>query len=310
MSEAAQVEQPTAEDRFIDAKADAEAYRAKRGEVPTQTRQPFDFDDELRGKIEAMGLQDTVRSLKEEGYGYIHEAADMAFNARLRDVVKRLSQDGMVTDQGSGANMMLDKDPLIVEAVLNPKVLAIVEVMCGKGALITQVASSVRPQGDGEGPGLGLHADQNWTPAPFPVHNQVVTFCWAMDDFNEANGSTKVVPKSHLLARHPTHEEVAAQAGAIATECPAGSVVVWGGALWHGNYPRTSPGERVVLHVSYSRLALRPIERYEHLDEAWLADKPYEMRVLLGREDFLDTAEGAYGGGAERLMRTFTWAKT
>ena len=310
MSEAVRTEQPAASQQSKETTEEMAAYREKRREMPTATRQPFDLDDELRGRVQALGLQDTVQSLKEEGYGYIYEAADLDFNARLREAVLRLAAEGTMTDQGSGNNMMLDKHPIIAEVVVNPKILAIVEVMCGKGALISQIASSVRPQSAGIGQPLGLHADQNWTPAPFPVHNQVVTFCWAMDDFNEANGSTKVVPRSHLLARHPTHEEVEAQAGAIATECPAGSVVVWGGALWHGNYPRTTPGERVVLHVSYSRLALRPIERYEHLDEAWLADKPYEMRVLLGREDFLDTAEGAYGGGLERLMRTFEWAKT
>ncbi|MEE9279664.1 MAG: hypothetical protein V3V67_05775 [Myxococcota bacterium] len=66
----------------------------------------------------------------------------------------------------------------------------------------------------------------------------------------------------------------------------------------------------MVLHVTYSRLALRPVECYDYLDEDWLKDKPYEMRVLLGREDFLNTTEGAFAAGTEPLIRTFTWAKT
>ena len=52
------------------------------------------------------------------------------------------------------------------------------------------------------------------------------------------------------------------------------------------------------------------MECCENLDEHWLKDKPYEMRVLLGREDFLNKPGGAYAAGAEPLMRTFKWAKT
>ena len=40
-----------------------------------------------------------------------------------------------------------------------------------------------RPNGAAK---LPLHADQNWLPAPFPVHNQLLTFCWACDEFTEA----------------------------------------------------------------------------------------------------------------------------
>lgn len=269
----------------------------------TRTRQPFELDDQMIAKVKELALEDSVRQLREEGYGYIHNPADDAFNARLRETILRISE----ANKGGATNMLLDKDPIFTEVILNPKLLAIAEIMCGKGAMISQLAGSVKKQG---GAALPLHSDQNWFPAPFPVHNQLVTFCWATDEYNEANGSTKVVPKSHLEKRHPTVKEMQAEAGAIATECPAGSVAMWDGSLWHGSYPRTAEGERVVLHITYSRLALRPVECYDYLDEDWLTDKPYEMRVLLGREDFLNTTGGAFAAGGEPLMRTFTWAKT
>ncbi len=202
--------------------------------------------------------------------------------------------------------MLLDKDPILEEVVLNPKILAIVEVMCGKGAMLSQLACSIKPKG---GPSLPLHADQNWTPAPFPVHNQLITFCWACDEFTKAGGSTKVVPKSHLHGRHPTPEEVAEEPGAIGTECPAGSITFWNGSMWHGSWPRNIEGERVVLHITYSRLALRPVECYDFLGEDWLEGKPYEMRVILGREDFLNKRGGAFSDPA-KLQRTMNWAKT
>ena len=213
--------------------------------------------------------------------------------------------------EGRGANMLLPKDPVFEEVVLNPKILAIAEVLCGKGAILSQVAASIKEKatepGDGRG---GLHADQNWTPAPFPVHNQLVTFCWACDEFNEAAGSTRVVPGSHRERRHPNQREVAEELGVIHTECPAGSLVFWDGSTWHsGGAPRTVDGERVVLHISYSRMAMRPVECYDFLGEDWLADKPWEMRVLLGREDFLNTPQGGFAHGI-KLPRAMNWAKT
>ena len=272
-----------------------------------ETRQPFDLSDDLRERVIANDVADTVAQLEEDGYGYVRNAGTPEFNARLRETILRISSEDAPDNalKGAGANMLLHKDPIFEEVILNPKLLAVAEVMCGKGAMISQIAASVRPKG---APAIGLHADQNWTPAPFPVHNQLVTFCWACDPFDEANGSTKLVPKSHLKRRHPTAEETRDEPGAIATVCDAGTCVVWDGATWHANYPRTTEGERVVLHVTYSRLALRPVECYDFLDDDWLEGKPDELRVLLGREDFLNTKEGAFHHGM-KLQRTMDWAK-
>ena len=145
-------------------------------------------------------------------------------------------------------------------------------------------------------------------PAPFPVHNQTITLCWASVDYTAEGGSTRVVPNSHLLPRHPTPEEVAEEAGVISTECPAGTIVFWNGSIWHGGGTRTIEGERVVLHTTFSRMAMRPIENYDFLGEDWLADKSYEMRVLLGREDFLN--KDGTRANLDKVTQTMNWAKT
>ena len=88
-------------------------------------------------------------------------------------------------------------------------------------------------------------------------------------------------------------EEVAEKDGAIAIECPAGSAVVWDGSVWHGNWPRTIPGQRVVLHVSYTRLMMRPMESYPpEIEEQLIVEHGDGMAQLLGRHDFLAKPEG------------------
>ena len=285
--------------------SEAERAPAQIPERIHETRQPFDLSDELKEKVQALDLVETVQHVKDNGYGYIYDAASIEFNERLRETIIRIAK----TDKsmgGAGANMLLHKDPVFEEVVLNPKILTMAEIMCGKGAMLSQLACSIKPKG---GPALGLHADQGWMPAPFPVHNQLVTFCWACDEFTKAGGSTKVIPKSHLQRRHPSAEETTEEPGAIATACPAGTMVFWDGSTWHGSWPRSIDGERVVLHITFSRLALRPVESYDFLGEDWLEGKPFEMRVMLGREDFLNTPEGAFAHG-EKLPRTMNWAKS
>lgn len=276
-------------------------------------RQPYELSEELRHRIAVLDLEDAVKTVEQDGYGYIHNLAPIEFTERLREVV--LSLPRSIPDIGLpvafSVNMLLDKDPIFEEVVLNPKLLAMAEVMCGKGALLSQLIASIKSKTDAPGDGKGaLHADQSFMAEPFPVHNHIATFCWACDEFSESAGSTRLVPGSHHHRRQPNHEEMAAEAGAIHLECPAGSAAFWDGSIWHtGNAPRRTDGQRVVVHVSYSRLALRPVESYDFLDEKWLKGKPFEMRVLLGREDFLNKPGGAFEDIA-RIARTQEWART
>lgn len=180
--------------------------------------------------------------------------------------------------------------------------------MCGKGALLSQLICSIRPKGS---PAIGLHADQNWFPAPFPEHNQLFTLCWAMDPYTRSGGCTGVIPGSQALKRHPDADEIAACEGMIPTTCPENSITFWDGSVWHSNYPRRDDGERVVLHITFSRLSLRTVENYEHLNEAWLEGKPPELRTMLGRDDFLGSTTIERGfADYTKLPRTFNWSKT
>lgn len=105
---------------------------------------------------------------------------------------------------------------------------------------------------------MQLHSDQEMFPAPLPAHNMMLTACWATDDFTREGSATRVVPGTTRHLRHPTEDEVAESSGAIAMECPAGSVVFWDGRIWHGNFARDLDGQRVVLHATYYRRSCAP----------------------------------------------------
>ena len=282
--------------------------RFDRSTIPSDTRQPFELGDDLAKQVAELGLQANLDQLRDDGYTVVRDIATPEFTARLRETCIELAKETHGPASGYSASLLLGRAPIFEDVVLNPKIQALVEVMCGQGAMLSQLIASIRPKG---APALPLHADQNWFPAPFPVHNQLFTMCWAMDEFTEAGGSTKVIPRSHFAKRHPSEDEIRQAAGAIPVECVANSIACWDGSIWHGNYPRSLDGERVVLHITFSRLALRTVENYDHLDAAWLEGKPEAMRILLGREDFLGSTTIERGSADYSLIpRTFAWAKT
>jgi hypothetical protein len=267
----------------------------------------YAVSETLQPVIDELGLGDKLKELERDGYTVLHDVAPPETHARVRAAVLRCVDETEGPLHGAAASLLLGRDPVFTEVVLNPKVLAIAEFLCGQGALLSQLAGTVRGQG---APALALHADYSWAPAPLPEHNQLATFCWTTDDFTRNGGATKVVPGTHRLRRHPSTEEITAEEGAIAIECPAGSVAVWDSSVWHGNYERTLPGERVVVHATYGRVALRPIDDWSHLSDEWVAQHPKKLMQLLGRSDFFGTSTVARGSSdMEKFFRTMVAAR-
>jgi|TARA_B110000967_G_C18892621_1_gene568414 hypothetical protein len=245
---------------------------------------PGAISAELLPVIEELGLFDACQHLVEHGWAVVENVSTPEFNAALR--AKILEVNG---GKEGGKNMLLRHDPIFAEVVLNPNLLAMAEFSVGRGCLISQVASSVRPKGSAA---LALHADANWMPAPLPEHNMLLTVCWACDEFTQENGATMVVPGTKTLRRHPTAEETDAKTGAISIDCPAGSVAMWDGNVWHGNWPREAEGERVASHITYTRLMCRPVEDYSADADKLIEAHGERIAQLLGRRDSLQGPEG------------------
>ena len=123
------------------------------------TLSPDTVSGDLAPVISELNLEENCRQLAMEGWTVVENVADDDFNARFRKKILKLSKAG-------GANMLLAKDEIFTQAVLMPKLMAMAEFSVGRGFLLSQVAASVRPKGAGS---IGLHADNNWLPDPFPA---------------------------------------------------------------------------------------------------------------------------------------------
>lgn len=284
-------------DEATDAVADraAQLERLRDEAKDLVTVPPYAISDDLRPAIDALDLWDNVAELRDQGYTVVKDVAPPEVFDELREVIHNFAGESERPLAYATVSMLLGRHPVVDKVATLPKVLAIAEASVGQGMRASQFIGSIMRQNPGRA--LGLHADQNWIPAPFPEHNCVLTFCMPCEGMTDEQGATQIVPGSHSLRRHPTPAELK-DAETIPIEVPKGSVAVWDGSVWHSGGIRTVPGERTVLHATYQRLYTQPIDDYTYLldDENYIEQASPELLGLLGVDLFYGTATPTSGG--------------
>jgi len=269
---------------------------------------PLSISKSIADRGQDLGILHQLEFLRDEGYCILPNVFDDPFTNTIRKKILDLSLESEGDFKGLSAALLLGRDEIFEAVVTNKKLLTTVEYALGKGALLSQLLGGIRPKGGGN---FELHIDSAWTPAPLPDYPLMITGCLACEDFVLSSGPTKIVPKSHKNKRQPYPKEIEEEKGAIPIICKKGSLIFWLGSTWHGNYPRLKNGKRVVLHISFSRLMMRPIENYDHLDDRWLKGKSPAIKTMLGRNDFLGTTTINSGGtDRSKTIKTFNWAQS
>ena len=134
----------------------------------------------------------------------------------------------------------------LYEAIpVHPNVLPVVEGVLDDGCLVSSLSSIAIDPGESAQP---IHADDQLIPLTKPHVPTVCNTMWALTDFTEANGATRIIPGSHLRDHSP---DFGAPYDSIAAEMPAGSVLVWHGSLWHGGGANTTDERRVGIAMNY-----------------------------------------------------------
>jgi ectoine hydroxylase-related dioxygenase (phytanoyl-CoA dioxygenase family) len=128
-----------------------------------------------------------------------------------------------------------------------------------------------------------LHRDEDVYPLTRPHDPVVVNSMWALCDFTEANGATRLIPGSHRSPddRRPDDSE------AVAATMPAGSVLIYLGGLWHGGGANTTDRPRPGLLLEYVVSWLRPQEtQLVAVPPQVVRELPERLQELLGYNTF------------------------
>ena len=165
--------------------------------------------------------------------------------------------------------------------VAHPAVLGVCDHILGIDNTIYQLhLTQVIDIGPGE-PAQPIHRDQwAWNFFPFPTGFEVeISTIWAMHDFTDVNGATRVVPTSHLWehGRTPTHDD------SVPAEMEKGSVLIYTGSVFHSGGANRSDRSRTAVNIDYCLGWLRQEEnQYLSCPPEVARELPIELAQLMG----------------------------
>jgi hypothetical protein len=184
---------------------------------------------------------------------------------------------------------LIARSPACRELVMHPLAVGTARTFLGHATNIQLHLTQAIAIGPGE-TAQPIHRDQ-WAFDffPFPAGYEVqCNTLWAMTDFTEENGATRVVLGSNLREdRHsygPDDTEPA--------EMARGSVLFYSGSVYHGGGANRSAAVRIGLNITYNVAWLRQEEnQYLSVPREVAATLPVELLRLMGYD------RGAYALG-------------
>ncbi len=216
----------------------------------------------------ALTEADTRRHLAEiddQGYTLLEGVIELDLIAELRETLERIARDQQI---GSCQNdfeghetvriyNLLALDDVFARVPIHPSVLPVVEGVLDDGCLISSISSI--DIGPGESP-QPIHSDDQVIALPRPHPPLVCNTMWALTDFTEANGATRLVPRSH---RSPDYPNLSKDIPSVPAQMSTGSVLVWNGSLWHGGGANHTSERRVGIAMNYCAGFIRQQENQQ-----------------------------------------------
>ncbi len=203
--------------------------------------------------------------IERDGYTIVEDAIEVDLLDALSDDLLRLEHDlGVVPADNSFEGVrttriynLLGHGPHFERIPVHPSILPLCEQVLDPGLLVSSLSSiAIGPE---ETP-QPIHADDQIIPLPKPHPPTVCNTMWALTEFTEANGATRIIPGSHLASESP---DLRSQYDSIPAEMDRGSVLVWHGSLWHGGGANTTPTRRVGIAMNYCAGFIRQQENQQ-----------------------------------------------
>src|SRR5258705_4591366 len=232
-----------------------------------------------------------------------------------RDLTGRNDFEGLKTNR---VYALLAKSPLFAELAIHPLALAFAEAELGPSCLLSALLAINLHPGETVQP---WHFDDSGIKVPRPRPALGISAFWAIDDTTELNGSTEVIPGSHLWDEqmvegavkladfsNETAQDANSDFGnrpdAVKLMMPSGSLAITKGTLWHRAGANRSDRSRLIITPEYNLGWVRQLENMALAGPAELPKKlPERARELIGYfiyPPFMGQDDGVHPG---RLLR-------
>jgi ectoine hydroxylase-related dioxygenase (phytanoyl-CoA dioxygenase family) len=235
--------------------------------------------------MDSATVNEHVKRVATDGYTIIEDAIAPDLVDELNADLTRLEAELGVkpaTNSFEGANTLrvynlLAHGEVWQRVPLHESVLPVVEGVLDPGCLISSLSSVNIGPGETAQP---IHADDMLIPIPKPHPPTVCNSMWALTDFTEANGATRIIPGTHLYDHSPNYGQ---PYDSIAAEMPKGSVLIWHGSLWHGGGANQTDERRIGIAMNYCAGYIRQQENQQlGLSPKLVATFPSRLQELVG----------------------------
>ena len=200
---------------------------------------------------------------------------------------------------------LLNKGQVFVDMVQHPLVMKVFGPILGRQFILGSFAANrLLPGAPGQEPHIDYPYWDLHDKGEFPVginagfHMNCQSLI-ALHEFTAENGATAVVPGSQSRGVYPGADDFAREH--IQLSCPAGSLLLFVGMIWHCSMPNNSSGERTSVLGQYLPKFVKPMEALDQsVARDVLAAATPELRQLLGVDlRYPELLEDADAGNAE-----------
>ena len=226
-----------------------------------------------------------LQRIAEEGYTILPDAIEPELVEEIDQALLKLEHDlGIVPADNLFEGLcttrvynLLVHGPTFQKIPVHPNVLPVVEGVLDPGLLISSLSSiAIGPDEQAQ----PIHADDQLIPLGRPHVPIICNTMWAITDFTEENGATRLIPGSHLRDEPPNPLE---RYDTIAATMPRGSVLVWVGSLWHGGGANRTDERRVGIAMNYCAGYIRQQENQQlGVPPALVKTFPRRLQELVG----------------------------
>jgi ectoine hydroxylase-related dioxygenase (phytanoyl-CoA dioxygenase family) len=215
--------------------------------------------------METEEVRHHLARIDKDGYTIVEDAIEPDLVDELTADLARLERELEVvpaTNDFEGAQTLRVYNLLVHGEVwqrvpVHASVLPIVDGVLDPGCLISSLSSINIGPGETAQP---IHADDMLMPIPKPHPPTVCNSMWALTDFTEENGATRIIPGTHVYDHSPNYGQ---EYDSIPAEMPRGSVLIWHGSLWHGGGANRTGERRIGIAMNYCAGYIRQQENQQ-----------------------------------------------
>lgn len=198
--------------------------------------------------------EDVAKAVNADGYVIVDELVSNDLMDRITDEMgpyvenSMYGLDTMLGTLTKRTGALIARSPAARELIMNPTALGTAGIVLEKASAFRLHLTQIISVFPGETP-QQLHQDEvAWDFFPFPLdYNIQCNILWALTDYTEEMGATRVVPGSHLSERKDY-----TQADTFPAVMKRGSALFYTGKIFHGAGANKSDRLRQAINITYA----------------------------------------------------------